>query len=223
MEDISSLSLMEAALELSELIASVAGYIQFMSAATSFYQMHALMDGSKYLAAGPCMYSCCTSARGFAPPDGADAWSGSQPDVIVASACLGSMAIMVSLCVSTRLFLPGGRSGDVQESAGSAVHNPALADTDTTAEGGGRAKSESRAELEREVEHLHDLRASEEQKSYELEREVERVRASEKQKLCELEREVERVRASEEQRSCELEREVARLRAMMQHPNMQVI
>jgi hypothetical protein len=86
MEGISSLSLMEAALELSELIASVAGYTQFMSAATSFYQMHTLMDGSRYRAAGPCMYSCCTSVSGFTPPGGAGAWSGSQPDAIVASA-----------------------------------------------------------------------------------------------------------------------------------------
>ena len=165
MEGISSLSLMEAALELSELIASVAGYTQFMSAATSFYQMHTLMDGSRYRAAGPCMYSCCTSVSGFTPPGGAGAWSGSQPDAIVASACLGSMAIMVSLCLSTRLFLPGGRGGDVQERAGSAVQNPASA--------GGRVKSDSRVELE--------------QKSNELEQEVERLRA--------VEQEVERLRA----------------------------
>jgi hypothetical protein len=73
------------------------------------------------------------------------------------------MAIMVSLCLSTRMFLPGGRGGDVQESADSAVQNPASADTDTTAKGDGRVKSDSRVELE--------------QKSNELEQEVERLRA----------------------------------------------
>ena len=169
MEGISSLSLMEAALELSELIASVAGYTQFMSAATSFYQMHTLMDGSRYRAAGPCMYSCCTSVSGFTPPGGAGAWSGSQPDAIVASACLGSMAIMVSLCLSTRLFLPGGRGGDVQESADSAVQNPASA--------GGRVKSDSRVELEQKSNELEQKSNELEQKSNELEQEVERLRA----------------------------------------------
>ena len=58
----------------------------------------------------------------------------------------------------------------MQERAGSAVQNPASADTDTTAKGDGRVKSDSRVELEQKSNEL-------EQKSNELEQEVERLRA----------------------------------------------
>jgi hypothetical protein len=118
------------------------------------------------------------------------------------------------------MFLPGGRKGDVLESAGSAVQNPALTDTDTAEGGGthGRAKSDSRAKLEREVERL---RESEEQKSYELEREVERSRASEKQKSYEHEREMERLRAM--MQHPDMIAPPPDMRAMMQHPDMKVI
>ena len=101
--------MLESVLELSELIASVAGYMQFMSAATQFYQLHAYMDSSRYTAAemeslsDTCIYSCCASIDPSAleVPSGTGAWNGTRSDTVVIFACLGGILGLVGVCAAT--------------------------------------------------------------------------------------------------------------------------
>lgn len=164
MEGVTSLTAMEGMLELSELLTSIAGFIQFTAAAESFHKMHNLMDADRYTQSqmqslsDACIYSCCTGIERFEPPPSVAAWEEANlSDSLVLAGCILTMVGLVGLCGMTYRFTKKAPEGDILESAAS-VENP-IQNSE------GREKSASRIALEAELE---EVRHSEERLKVEL-------------------------------------------------------